>query len=154
MKNDKDPVPVVAISMGAMGSVSRMTGEIFGSAMTFASAGKSSAPGQINADELDKIISQIHNDISDEKHFSQPDKIYVSDPDRAKMIAEQKKRAADDQAKHGNAGDLSKHGNADDLAKHDAVKKNVILIKITSVICAVICSLYAITYRNICFFIC
>jgi 3-dehydroquinate dehydratase-1 len=39
--------PFVTMAMGGMGSISRITGEIFGSSLTFGNAGKSSAPGQI-----------------------------------------------------------------------------------------------------------
>lgn len=40
-------VPVVTMSMGKMGLVSRICGSLTGSAMTFASLGEASAPGQI-----------------------------------------------------------------------------------------------------------
>lgn len=52
--------PITAISMGSMGVISRLGGEIFGSAMTFASVGQGSAPGQIDAGELDYILDIIH----------------------------------------------------------------------------------------------
>lgn len=54
------PIPVICISMGGDGIVSRISGEIFGSAVTFASAGRSSAPGQPDADEADRILRMIH----------------------------------------------------------------------------------------------
>ncbi len=60
MKHVEDPIPVVAISMSVQGIVSRISGEVFGSAMTFATAGKSSAPGQIDADQVDRIVTTIH----------------------------------------------------------------------------------------------
>ncbi len=44
--------PVVTMSMGSLGSVSRLAGEVFGSAMTFGSAGVASAPGQVSVPEL------------------------------------------------------------------------------------------------------
>ena len=52
--------PVIAISMGELGMVSRLCGEIFGSAATFGTAGNSSAPGQIDAAELDRILRIVH----------------------------------------------------------------------------------------------
>lgn len=52
--------PLVAISMGPRGLISRISGELFGSAMTFASAGQESAPGQIPLDELAHILGIIH----------------------------------------------------------------------------------------------
>ena len=38
------------MSMGALGAVSRLCGEAFGSAMTFANPGTASAPGQVGLD--------------------------------------------------------------------------------------------------------
>ncbi|MDE7313031.1 MAG: type I 3-dehydroquinate dehydratase [Eubacterium sp.] len=52
--------PVVTMSMGSDGVISRLCGEAFGSAITFGSAGKASAPGQLPADELAQILSLIH----------------------------------------------------------------------------------------------
>ena len=49
-------VPLVAVSMGRFGAVSRIAGGMFGSAMTFAAAEKASAPGQINVGELRNIL--------------------------------------------------------------------------------------------------
>ena len=40
--------PLLTISMGALGAVSRVSGGIFGSALTFAMAGCASAPGQLD----------------------------------------------------------------------------------------------------------
>ncbi len=61
MKNAEDPIPVITISMGSAGLISRIAGETFGSAVTFASAGKASAPSQIDADELDAVLNTIHH---------------------------------------------------------------------------------------------
>lgn len=41
------PIPVVSMSMGAWGAVSRLCGGVFGSALTFAVGQNSSAPGQV-----------------------------------------------------------------------------------------------------------
>lgn len=51
--------PIITISMGNLGVASRLCGEIFGSAMTFASAGDSSAPGQINIDVVNLVLDSI-----------------------------------------------------------------------------------------------
>lgn len=67
MKKIEDPIPVITISMSAVGLISRIAGETFGSAVTFASAGKASAPGQIDADELDAVLNTIHNAIAGRK---------------------------------------------------------------------------------------
>lgn len=49
--------PLIGISMGQVGSVSRVRGSIFGCAVTFASLkGKASAPGQIDAETLAKLL--------------------------------------------------------------------------------------------------
>jgi 3-dehydroquinate dehydratase-1 len=47
IQEKKVGVPIVTMSMGKCGAISRITGEIFGSAITFASVGDASAPGQI-----------------------------------------------------------------------------------------------------------
>lgn len=52
--------PIVTMSMGKFGAVSRMSGEIFGSAITFGAAGKTSAPGQIEVAELKNMLDMIH----------------------------------------------------------------------------------------------
>ena len=55
--------PIISMSMAGKGIISRLSGELFGSALTFGSAKKSSAPGQISALELRKIIELLHNNI-------------------------------------------------------------------------------------------
>lgn len=53
--------PVVAISMGHLGMITRILGEFIESAISFAAITKSSAPGQINIDSLDEVLNIIHN---------------------------------------------------------------------------------------------
>lgn len=53
--------PIVTMSMGKVGVISRVCGEWFGSAITFGSAHAASAPGQVPADELSDILSKIHD---------------------------------------------------------------------------------------------
>ncbi len=48
--------PLITMSMGKLGLISRISGEIFGSAMTFGAAGRGSAPGQIGAEELRRAL--------------------------------------------------------------------------------------------------
>lgn len=48
--------PIVTMSMDRMGAVSRVAGEIFGSAITFGTLQKVSAPGQIQAEKLKEIL--------------------------------------------------------------------------------------------------
>ena len=47
---------LVAISMGELGKISRVSGGYFGSCMTFAAAEKASAPGQIPVTEASEIL--------------------------------------------------------------------------------------------------
>lgn len=52
--------PVITMSMGGCGVLSRLAGEQFGSAVTFGSVGRASAPGQIPAAELREILEKLH----------------------------------------------------------------------------------------------
>ena len=52
--------PVVTMSMGALGVKSRICGEIYGSAMTFACVGEASAPGQMEISDLRNAMQQVH----------------------------------------------------------------------------------------------
>lgn len=53
--------PVVTMSMSGQGTISRLSGEVFGSAITFGSANKASAPGQIPVCDLDRVLQILHN---------------------------------------------------------------------------------------------
>lgn len=55
--------PVVTMSMGGKGLISRLSGEVFGSAITFGAAKKASAPGQIAVAELYNVLDVIHQSI-------------------------------------------------------------------------------------------
>ncbi|OPL09350.1 MAG: 3-dehydroquinate dehydratase [delta proteobacterium ML8_F1] len=44
--------PIVTMSMSPMGVISRLSGEVFGSSMTFGAVGQVSAPGQIPVEKL------------------------------------------------------------------------------------------------------
>lgn len=52
-------IPVVTMSMGKLGMISRISGGTFGSAITFGSLTKSSAPGQIQVDKLKDILTTL-----------------------------------------------------------------------------------------------
>ena len=56
--------PVITMAMGGSGVVSRMAGEIFGSALTFGSAGQASAPGQVDVGELKGVLRLLHENLS------------------------------------------------------------------------------------------
>jgi len=51
--------PVVTMSMGDMGRISRISGGVFGSAITFGTAGDSSAPGQMPLNTLHTLLKYI-----------------------------------------------------------------------------------------------
>lgn len=52
--------PIITISMGGLGLVSRLAGETFGSVLTFGAAKIASAPGQITVEELSQILNIMH----------------------------------------------------------------------------------------------
>ena len=52
--------PIVTMSMGELGLISRIDGELYGSSMTFGTIGKASAPGQIPVTELKSMLEKIH----------------------------------------------------------------------------------------------
>ena len=52
--------PVVTMSMAGAGVISRLCGEVFGSAITFGAAGRTSAPGQMDARDLRTALELIH----------------------------------------------------------------------------------------------
>jgi len=54
-------VPIITMSMAQKGSISRLSGELFGSALTFGAAKNASAPGQISVVELRRTIQLLHN---------------------------------------------------------------------------------------------
>lgn len=53
-------IPIITMSMGKLGAISRAAGQIFGSCVTFGIAGKASAPGQIPATALKKMMEEIN----------------------------------------------------------------------------------------------
>jgi 3-dehydroquinate dehydratase-1 len=52
--------PVITMSMGKMGMLTRLSGELFGSALTFVTVGHTSAPGQLPIEEARHILSVLH----------------------------------------------------------------------------------------------
>ena len=51
---------LITISMGFLGSITRISGESYGSVMTFATIGKESAPGQIPLVEMVRSLRMLH----------------------------------------------------------------------------------------------
>jgi len=56
--------PIITMSMASTGIISRLVGEVFGSALTFGAATKASAPGQINVEDLHEVLQLIHKSIN------------------------------------------------------------------------------------------
>jgi 3-dehydroquinate dehydratase-1 len=52
--------PLLTMSMGGTGVVSRLAGETFGQAMTFGMIGTPSAPGQVEVEQLQSVLGVIH----------------------------------------------------------------------------------------------
>jgi len=52
--------PIITMAMGPLGTVTRLAGEVFGSAVTFGCIGKASAPGQIEAEKLAGVLPLLH----------------------------------------------------------------------------------------------
>ncbi|WP_048591786.1 type I 3-dehydroquinate dehydratase [Clostridium massiliodielmoense] len=61
MKTKYAECPFITMSMESIGMISRISGEIFGSAATFGASKKASAPGQLQVKELKKILNVVHN---------------------------------------------------------------------------------------------
>lgn len=59
MKKTEADRPFVTISMGSLGVITRLTGELFGSCMTFAALNNTSAPGQINVRNAREILELL-----------------------------------------------------------------------------------------------
>lgn len=55
--------PIITMSMAGDGVISRLCGEVFGSALTFGAAGQASAPGQIGVKELRQILTVLHESV-------------------------------------------------------------------------------------------
>lgn len=63
MKNLHPDIPIITMSMKGLGMVSRLAGEVFGSALSFGAAKKASAPGQIAVEDLRTVLEIIHRNL-------------------------------------------------------------------------------------------
>ncbi|WHY68140.1 type I 3-dehydroquinate dehydratase [Neobacillus sp. SuZ13] len=63
MKEQYADRPFITMSMAGKGVISRLAGEVFGSALTFGSAKKASAPGQIAVKELRSVLTLLHESL-------------------------------------------------------------------------------------------
>ena len=64
MSSEHADRPIITMSMAGTGLISRLCGEVFGSALTFGAVGKASAPGQMNATDLNTVLNLIHNSMA------------------------------------------------------------------------------------------
>ena len=55
--------PLITLSMGAKGGISRVAGEFFGSCVTFGAGGQASAPGQLPVKQLEEILHILHQSV-------------------------------------------------------------------------------------------
>jgi 3-dehydroquinate dehydratase-1 len=57
-------IPLVSMSMGPFGSLTRLFGWAFGSALTFAVGASSSAPGQVPVEDLNTVLAILQRSMS------------------------------------------------------------------------------------------
>lgn len=55
--------PIITMSMAGTGVISRLCGEVFGSALTFGAAKKASAPGQMGVRDLETVLHLLHKSL-------------------------------------------------------------------------------------------
>ena len=55
--------PIITMSMAGTGVISRLCGEVFGSALTFGAAKKASAPGQMEVKDLETVLGLLHKSL-------------------------------------------------------------------------------------------
>ena len=55
--------PIITMSMAGTGGISRLCGEVFGSALTFGAAKKASAPGQMGVHDLETVLGLLHKSL-------------------------------------------------------------------------------------------
>ena len=60
IRREYPDVPLITMSMGELGAVSRITGGLFGSDLTFAVGSNASAPGQIPVSDLRRCLAVVY----------------------------------------------------------------------------------------------
>ena len=58
--NENKETPIITVAMGKLGEISRVSGETFGSCVSFASHEKKSAPGQFGLEEMRQTLAMLH----------------------------------------------------------------------------------------------
>jgi 3-dehydroquinate dehydratase-1 len=56
-------IPLISMSMGPYGSLSRMIGFVYGAALTWAVGKSSSAPGQVPIEDLRAVLATVHKTV-------------------------------------------------------------------------------------------
>lgn len=56
-------IPLISMSMGPLGAVTRMVGGVFGSSLTFAVGAAASAPGQVPIEDLNTVLAIVQKSI-------------------------------------------------------------------------------------------
>lgn len=62
-------IPLISMSMGPLGAVTRMVGGVFGSAVSFAVGAASSAPGQVPIEDLNTVLGILQKSLGDKSDF-------------------------------------------------------------------------------------
>ena len=63
MASEYEDRPIITMSMSGTGVISRLCGEVFGSALTFGAVGKVSAPGQMGIEDLTTVLGLLHKSL-------------------------------------------------------------------------------------------
>lgn len=58
-------IPLISLSMGPYGALTRLFGWVFGSSLTFAVGAASSAPGQVPIEDLNTVLAIVHKSMID-----------------------------------------------------------------------------------------
>jgi 3-dehydroquinate dehydratase-1 len=58
--HQQSSIPLISMSMGPHGALTRLFGWVFGSALTFAVGASSSAPGQVPIEDLNAVMQVLH----------------------------------------------------------------------------------------------
>ncbi len=80
LARDQLDVPLLTMAMGAAGVNSRLSGEVFGSALTFCALGQASAPGQVQLGEALPLLEAIHKTVLEGDASPAPDRDVPSSP--------------------------------------------------------------------------
>ena len=64
IRQDYSTKPLLVMSMGGAGAITRLSGEVFGSDLTFGMIGVPSAPGQVDVKQLRQVLDVVHASIT------------------------------------------------------------------------------------------